>query len=163
MESSSLLGVVGQIAGVAGIALGVLLLIFRDVVRKNIFPNLERHQAYRIFRLIITLTFAIAVIGIGAWVYTQTLAIQAPAGLPQQDLAKMREAAARQQRLMRAYEEATYAQGNVRAIKTERDSQLYNAAYQKLRYAMHVGQEEGKEEQALAAYKEAREMFERLK
>jgi hypothetical protein len=29
----------GQIAGIGGIALGVLLLLFRDVIRKAVFPR----------------------------------------------------------------------------------------------------------------------------
>lgn len=73
MESSSVLKVVGQVAGIGGLALGVLLLIFRDVIRKNIFPSLDKIQAYRILRLIIVSTFLIAALGIGAWVYVQTI------------------------------------------------------------------------------------------
>lgn len=157
----SLLKVLGQIAGVAGIALGVLLIVFREVIRKNIFPNLERHQAYRIIQLIITLTFAIAVLGIGAWVYTQTMILQVPM-IPSQDPAKISQAAARNQRLMRAWEDTSYAQGNAH-YETESEKQLYEVAFKKFMYALHIAQQEGKEEEALAAYKEAQEMFEHLK
>lgn len=68
---TSLLKTVGQIAGIGGIALGVLLLVFRDVIRRNIFPRLASIQAYRLICLIVVLTFLIAAIGIGAWVYVQ--------------------------------------------------------------------------------------------
>jgi hypothetical protein len=67
---TSVLKVVGQVAGIGGIALGVLLLVFREVIRKNIFGTLTRDQSYQLIRLIIILTFAIAVVGIVAWVYS---------------------------------------------------------------------------------------------
>ena len=60
----------GAIAGIGGIALGVFLLLFRDVIRRNIFPNLTREQAYKIIRLVLILTFLIALAGIGAWVWS---------------------------------------------------------------------------------------------
>lgn len=69
MEVTTVLQSVGKIAGIGGIGLGVLLLIFRDVVRKKIFPNLTQQQAYRLISLIVILTFAIAALGIAAWVY----------------------------------------------------------------------------------------------
>jgi len=71
MDPSSVLKVVGQVAGIGGIGLGVLLLIFREVVRKNIFPNLGQIQAYRIIRMIVMYTFLIAAFGIVAWAYVQ--------------------------------------------------------------------------------------------
>lgn len=74
MDTASLLNVVGQIAGIGGLALGILLLIFREVIRKNIFPNLAQVQAYRIIRLIVSLTFVIALSGLAAWVYVQKYA-----------------------------------------------------------------------------------------
>jgi hypothetical protein len=72
VDPSSLLLTVGKFAGIGGIALGVLLLIFREVIRKNIFPNLAQVQGYRIIRLIVVLTFCIAAFGIAAWVYVTT-------------------------------------------------------------------------------------------
>ncbi|NNJ17481.1 DUF4019 domain-containing protein [Pseudomonas putida CSV86] len=69
---SSILSVAGGIAGVAGLAIGALVIIFREVIRKKIFPGLNRVQAYKIIRLIICLTFLTSVSGIGAWVYTKS-------------------------------------------------------------------------------------------
>lgn len=71
---SNIIKIVGQIAGIGGLALGVLLIIFRDVLRQKIFPALSKEHAFRIIRLIIVFTFLIAVIGIAAWVYTLSLA-----------------------------------------------------------------------------------------
>lgn len=62
---------VAQAAGIGGVALGVLLLLFREVIRKNLFPDLSREQGYKLIRLVVSLTFAIAVLGIGAWVWVQ--------------------------------------------------------------------------------------------
>lgn len=43
------------------------MIIFRDVLRKSIFASLPPAESYRLLRLIILLTWIIAVLGIGAW------------------------------------------------------------------------------------------------
>lgn len=68
----SILETLGKVAGVGGISLGVLALVFRDVIRKNIFPSLTKVQAYKVIQQIVWLTFSIAVIGLSAWVYIET-------------------------------------------------------------------------------------------
>lgn len=69
---ASILKVIGQVAGIGGISIGVLLIIFRNIIRKNIFPKFKNEEAYKIIRLIIILTFVIAVLGIIAWFFTLT-------------------------------------------------------------------------------------------
>ena len=64
-----ILKIVGSVAGIGGLGIGAFLIIFRDIIRKNIFPNLTKEQAYKLFRLIIVLAWSIAVAGIAAWVY----------------------------------------------------------------------------------------------
>jgi outer membrane protein OmpA-like peptidoglycan-associated protein len=71
--------ILGRVAGLGGIAVGVLLLIFRDVVRKNVFPKFTKAQAYRTLNLIVILTFVTAALGLGAWVYV----IENPTGVEQ--------------------------------------------------------------------------------
>ena len=66
---TELLKAVGQVAGIGGLALGVFLLLFREVIRKKIFPMLPSAQAYRLLRLIIVAVWSVAVLGIAAWVY----------------------------------------------------------------------------------------------
>jgi hypothetical protein len=66
---AKLLEIVGQIAGIGGLALGVLLIVFRDIIRKNIFPKLPPAQAYRLLRLITAAVWSVAVIGIIAWAF----------------------------------------------------------------------------------------------
>jgi hypothetical protein len=60
----------GQIAGVAGLSLGVLLVVSRDIIRKRIFPNLTQEHAYRLLRLVVILVWSMAVLGIAAWAYS---------------------------------------------------------------------------------------------
>jgi len=54
----------GQIAGIAGISVGVLLLVFRDIIRKKIFPKLTKTQAFRVLTLIIVSVWTVALAGI---------------------------------------------------------------------------------------------------
>jgi len=67
----NILELLGRIAGVAGIALGVTLFVFRDVLKKRIFPKLTRAQATHLLRLVIVLTWSIALAGLAAWIWVQ--------------------------------------------------------------------------------------------
>jgi hypothetical protein len=69
---AEVLKTVGQVAGIGSLALGVFLLLFRDIVRKNIFPKLPAAEAYRLLRLINGTVWSVAVVGITAWVYVET-------------------------------------------------------------------------------------------
>lgn len=62
---------IGMTAGIGGVALGVLLFVLRDIIKKNIFPKFkdERH-AYRLLRLIVISVWTVAILGIGAWLIT---------------------------------------------------------------------------------------------
>lgn len=81
---SELLKTVGQVAGIGGVALGVFLILFREVIRKQIFPSLTKAQAYRLLSLVVILVWSVALAGIGAWVYTSVAADPQPATLNQQ-------------------------------------------------------------------------------
>ncbi len=59
----------GKIAGIAGIAIGALVLIFNSVIRKKIFPNLTRDQGYKVIRMVVLFAGVLALIGIAAWVF----------------------------------------------------------------------------------------------
>ena len=63
----NLLKELGQIAGIGGIAVGVFLLLFRDVIRKKIFPKLTQRQAYRVILVFMILTWSVAIAGVAAW------------------------------------------------------------------------------------------------
>lgn len=69
-------------AGVAGLGLLVFYLLFREVIRKKIYPQLTNKQAYKTLRNILILVWLIAMAGIIAWVYRdirlKQLSIAAP-------------------------------------------------------------------------------------
>ena len=65
-------------AGIGGLSLGVLLLVFRGVIQKNIFPVLNQRQAYQILNRIILLVTVVAIAGIGAWLMSEILTRSLP-------------------------------------------------------------------------------------
>lgn len=66
--SGHLIEIVGKTAGIGGIALGILLVIFRDIIRK-LFPNLTRKQTYNLLVLMVSLVWTIALAGLASWTY----------------------------------------------------------------------------------------------
>ena len=77
---TDVLQALGQIAGIGGISVGVALVVFRDVIRKNIFPKFkDEHLAYRLLRLVVVLSWTIAVLGTGAWLSVNILEARTPA------------------------------------------------------------------------------------
>ncbi len=51
--------VFAKVAGIGGIGLGVVLVVVRDIIRKNIFPKFkDEHLAYRLLRLLLVLAFS---------------------------------------------------------------------------------------------------------
>ena len=71
MDIIALFKTVGQIAGIGGIALVALLLLYRDIISQRIFPQLTKEQSYRLIRLIAILVFLIALSGLGGWVWIE--------------------------------------------------------------------------------------------
>jgi len=57
----------GAVAGIGGLALGAVVFIFREVIRKEIFPRLTKAQAYSLLNRIVILIFVIGVLGIAAY------------------------------------------------------------------------------------------------
>lgn len=62
----------GQVAGIGGVSIGALVLIYRDVIAKNIFPSLSKVHAFSLLRLLIILSWSVAISGIAAWAYVTT-------------------------------------------------------------------------------------------
>jgi len=58
--------VLGKYAGLAGFCVGLVLLVFLGILKKN-FPG--PNQTYSIVKQLMYLTFFIGVIGIAAWIY----------------------------------------------------------------------------------------------
>ena len=67
--SPDLIKTFGQIAGIGGLALGVLLVVFRDIISKNIFPKLEAGHAYLLLRMMIISVWSVAILGMASWAY----------------------------------------------------------------------------------------------
>ena len=72
---AELLKTLGQVLGIGGVALGIFFLLFREIVRKSIFPTLKKEDAYRLLRLISVLIWSVGVIGIGAWIWGDRKAV----------------------------------------------------------------------------------------
>lgn len=66
--NTELLKAVGQIAGIGGLALGVFLILFKEIIRKNIFPKLNKEHAYRLISLISILVWSVAIVGVLGWI-----------------------------------------------------------------------------------------------
>ena len=79
MNITEILQIVGGVAGIGGLAVGAFLIIFRDIVRKKIFPQLTKEQAYKLLKLIAILAFCVAIVGIAAYVIIE---LQKPDEIP---------------------------------------------------------------------------------
>lgn len=75
-----LLASLGKIAGLGGIALGVLLLIFRGVLQKEFLPQagLSSDQAFAVILSMLILTFGISGIGVLGWLVGRAVGPKAP-------------------------------------------------------------------------------------
>jgi hypothetical protein len=54
----------GLIAGVAGLGLGVFLVLFREVIRKKIFPTLTKRQGFQTLLTFMLLVWSIALVSL---------------------------------------------------------------------------------------------------
>ena len=70
---AQILRIFGGVAGLAGLAIGMILLLYREIVRKSIFPTLTRTDAYRLLRTIAILSWSIAMFGILCWVWSTSV------------------------------------------------------------------------------------------
>ena len=66
-SEAGLIPALGRIAGIAGISAGVLLTVYRQLLRLKLFPTLPPERAYDLLLLIVVLTFAFAIGGLAAW------------------------------------------------------------------------------------------------
>jgi len=66
---AELLKTLGQALGMGGVALGIFFLLYRELIRKVIFPKLDKRDAYRFLRLLSVLIWSVAIFGIGAWIF----------------------------------------------------------------------------------------------
>ena len=57
----------GAAAGIGGIGVGAAVLIFREIIRKNIFPTLDRRRGFIVIMTIVILTWIISLFAIFAY------------------------------------------------------------------------------------------------
>ena len=81
MDTHGLIEMFGKIAGIGGLALGICMVVFRDIIAKNIFASLSKQQSYKLLRLIALLTFALGICGIVAWAYPNYVSVVVPVPL----------------------------------------------------------------------------------
>ena len=62
------LKIAGAVAGIGGVAIACVAYIFREIIRKEIFPQLKPKQAYALLNRIITLIFIVGVLGVVAYI-----------------------------------------------------------------------------------------------
>jgi hypothetical protein len=67
---TTLLETLGRIAGIGGIAAGVLLIVFREVLRKTVFSKISPDHSYRLLRLVVVFTGLVAIGGLATWAVT---------------------------------------------------------------------------------------------
>ena len=70
MGSYEMLAKMGEVGGIAGLAIGALVLIFRDILRQQIFPKLPK-SASHVLTIIVVLTWSIGVLGVAAWTFVK--------------------------------------------------------------------------------------------
>jgi hypothetical protein len=73
---SELINWFGRVAGIGGLSLGVCLFVFRDIIRKEIFPKLTKQHAFQLLRLITILVWSITLAGLGAWAWTESIRLR---------------------------------------------------------------------------------------
>src|ERR1700716_3504236 len=66
------LGVMGKVAGLAGLAIGLCLFIYRSVIQQNLLftTGLSSAQAFFVIAAVMILTFGVAIMGMMAWLMT---------------------------------------------------------------------------------------------
>jgi hypothetical protein len=67
---ADILSIAGKVAGIGGLALGVFLVLFLELIRKELIPQVNKDEASKIIILFMILVWSIAVIGIIVWRYS---------------------------------------------------------------------------------------------
>lgn len=75
---------VATYTGIGGIALIALLILFREMIRKTIFPQLTKQQGYQLLRLIVVMVTVVVLASIVAWAVTQNGTPQPPPEEPRE-------------------------------------------------------------------------------
>lgn len=71
-----------MIAGVGGLAIGMVVLVFRDILAQKLFPKLTREQSAKQLRLIIIAVWSLGALGIVAWATVEIVTHPSPSPNP---------------------------------------------------------------------------------
>ena len=66
---TQLIKIFGEIAGIGGLALGVFLLLFKNLLKKIVAPNMTKEHWFRVVVIFMLCVWSIGLAGIGAWVW----------------------------------------------------------------------------------------------
>jgi hypothetical protein len=61
--------IAGQVAGIGGIAIGAMVFVLRDLIRKLLLPTMDRRRAFWIVMSIVGAVWSVALAGIAGWVF----------------------------------------------------------------------------------------------
>ncbi len=70
MTDPALIENILKYTGLAGLAIFATMTLFKSIIQKNIFSNMTKEQSFRIITLMIRGALFVAIVGIGAWVFT---------------------------------------------------------------------------------------------
>jgi hypothetical protein len=56
--------------GLAGVAIGMVFWVFKEIIRKDIFSKLDKKQSYNIIRLIIIICFGVVVLSLIVYTFS---------------------------------------------------------------------------------------------
>jgi hypothetical protein len=74
---AGILKTAGQVAGIGGLSIGLLILIFRPLIQRIIFKGWPHDYSYSIIKYVIGASWSVAIVGLAAWTY-----VEAPQKLP---------------------------------------------------------------------------------
>ncbi len=57
----------GQIAGVAGVACGIMILVFRKLIQNTFLAKLSKERSFTAIVFVVVLSWAIGIFGIATW------------------------------------------------------------------------------------------------
>lgn len=66
----SILEPLAKVAGLGGLSIGTLVLIFRAIIKLDVFQRLNQIQTYKTLDQIIKMTFFTAILGLILWAYS---------------------------------------------------------------------------------------------
>ena len=67
---NTILETLARIAGIGGVAVGVLLILFREVLRRTVFSKISPDHSFQLLRLVVVLTGLVAIGGLATWAVT---------------------------------------------------------------------------------------------